>query len=136
MSTPLVLHDLASAIGARGTGAYVLTVGDPGIPHVVHAEVIRDGDRLLAAVGAHTADNARRQPRVSLLYTPREPGDYSLIVDAVATVETTADGARLTLAPTRAVLQRWGPATDPSASSCGSDCQPLALGALGRDRSA
>jgi hypothetical protein len=135
MNTPLPLHDLAGAIGARGTGAYVLTVSEPGVPHVVHAEVVKDGDRLLAVVGAHTADNARRQPRVSLLYTPRESGDYSLIVDAVATVEVTADGERLILAATRAVLHRSGPAPDPT-SSCGADCQPLALGALGRGRSA
>ena len=136
MSTPLPLHDLASAITARGAGAYVLTVSEPGAPHVVHAEVVKDGDRLLAVVGAHTADNARRQPRVSLLYAPRQPGDYSLIVDALATVEATAAGPRLNMAPTRAVLHRWGPAPDPSASTCGSDCQPLALGTLGRGRSA
>ena len=40
-----------------------LTVSEAGVPHVVHAEVVKDGDRLLAMVGAHTADNARRQPR-------------------------------------------------------------------------
>ena len=134
MNTPVALHDLASAIGARGAGAYVLTVGDPGVPHVVHAEIVKDGDRLLAVVGAHTADNARRQPRVSLLYVPREAGDYSLIVDAIATVEAIDEGARLILAPTRAVLHRAGPAPDPT-SSCKADCQPLALGALGRGRS-
>ena len=136
MSTPLALHDLASALGARGAGAYVLTVSEAEAPHVVHAEVVKDGDRLLAVVGAHTAENARRQSRVSLLYAPRQPGDYSLIVDALATVEATDAGPRLSMAPTRAVLHRWGPAPDPSASSCGSDCQPLALGVLGRGRSA
>ena len=136
MSTPLALHNLESVLGTRGAGAYVLTVSEAGAPHVVHAEVAKQGDRLLAVVGAHTADNARRQPRVSLLFAPRQPGDYSLIVDAVATVESTPDGARLSFAPTRAVLHRWGPAPDPSASTCGSDCQPLALGALGRSGSA
>ena len=136
MSTLLPLHDLASALGARGTGAYVLTVSEQGTPHVVDAEITRDGDRLLAVVGARTAENARRQPRVSLLYAPARHGDYNLIVDAVATVESTAAGPRLSMAPTRAVLHRSGPAPDPSASSCGSDCQPLTLGALGRGRSA
>ena len=135
MNTPLPLHDLASAIGARGTGAYVLTVSEPGVPHVVHAEIVRDGDRLLAMVGAHTADNARRQPRVSL-NVPRESGDYSLIVDAVATVEATADGPCLILAATRAVLHRSGPAPDPAPRRCSADCQPLTLGALGRGRPA
>src|SRR5262245_1137033 len=136
MSTPLALHDLASVLVTRGGGAYVVTVSEAGGPHTVHVDVVKDGDRLLAVVGAHTADNARRQPRVSLLYAPLQPGDYSLIVDALATVESTADGARLSMAPTRAVLHRWGPAPDPSASTCGSDCRPLALGALGGGRSA
>ena len=136
MSRLLPLHDLASALDARGAGAYVLTVSDPGVPHVVDAEVVREGDRLLAVVGAHTADNARRRPRVSLLYAPPQPGGYSLIVDAVATVEATSAGPRLSMAPTRAVLHRSGPAPDPSASTCGADCQPLALGVLGRGRSA
>src|SRR5262245_14356858 len=136
MNTPLPLHDLASALGARGSDAFITTVSEAGGPHVVLAGVVRDGDRLLAMVGAHTADNARRQPRVSLLYAPGQAGGYSLIVDAMAIVEATADGPRLSLAPTRAVLHRWGPAPDPSMSACGSDCQPLALGALGRSRSA
>ena len=136
MSTILPLHDLANAIAARGAGAYILTVSEAGAPHVVHAEVFKDGDHLVAVVGSHTADNARRQPRVSLLYAPAQPGDYSLIVDAVATVEATTDGPRLSLAPTRGVLHRWGPAPDPSTSTCGSDCRPLPLGALGRGRSA
>src|SRR5215813_8319184 len=106
MSRPLPLHDLASALDARGTAAYVLTVSDPDVPHVVDAEVVRQGDRLLAVVGARTADNARRRPRVRLLYAPPQPGAYSLIVDAGASVEGTATGPRLSMAPTRAVLHR------------------------------
>jgi hypothetical protein len=93
----------------------------------VHAEVAREPTGLVAIVGAHTADNARRRPHVCLLYPSRDPADYSLIIDAVAEVESTGGGPRLRVVPTRAVLHRPGPAADPASSSCGSDCIPLAL---------
>ena len=86
----------------------------------------------MATVGVRTADNACHRPRVSLLYPSRDYADYSLIVDAIATVDVTDDGARLLLAPTRAVLHRPAPAADPSTSPCGSDCIPVALGDLSR----
>ena len=128
MSVPVELRRLDTVVRARGTAAYVLTVNDAGAPHVVHAEVVVDGACLVAAVGARTADNARGRPRVSLLYPSRDAADYSLIVDGLATVDVTADGARLSVSPTRAVLHRPVAAADPSASPCGSDCIPIALG--------
>jgi hypothetical protein len=134
MNTPLPLHRLESAVADRGPSAYVLTVSDVGTPHVVQAEIVRDGDRLTVAVGAHTADNARRQPGVSLLYPARTPEDYSLIVNATATVEAAASGPRLRLEVTRAVLHRSTPPPDPAATSCGSDCVPLSIGGLGSGR--
>jgi len=82
-------------------------------------------DGLAAVVGAHTADNARSRPRVSVLYPSRAPADYSLIIDAAATVDTTEDGPRLLLVPTRAVLHRPVSAPDPATASCGSDCVPV-----------
>ena len=119
--------DLDTALRERGPAAYVLTVNERGTPHVVPAQVTSDAGGVTVGVGAHTADNARRRPHVSVLFPSRTPLDYSLIVDAVATVETTADGARLRLQPTRAVLHRPGPAPDPTTSACGSDCVPIAL---------
>jgi hypothetical protein len=130
VSKPLALRDLDAALRQCGTAAYVLTVGERGAPHVVYAEVTREATGLVAVVGAHTADNARRRPHVSLLYPPRDSADYSLIIDAVAEVESTVAGPRLRVAPTRAVLHRPGPAPDPASSSCGSDCVPLPLGEL------
>jgi len=135
MSIPVPLRQLDDALHERGSAAYVLTVSELGTPHVVHAVVTSEGDRLRATVGAHTADNAARRPRVSLLYPTRTTTDYSLIVDAVATVEVTEDGPCLLLKPTRAVLHRPAPAPDPATSPCGSDCVPLALGGLARGAS-
>ena len=127
MSISVLLRHLSAALGERGSGAYVLTVSEGGTPHVVHAQVVTAGDQLVASVGAHTADNARRRPRVSLLYPSRTEVDYSLIVDATAAVEVTEDGPRLRLAPTRAVLHRPAPAPDPADAPCGSDCVALAI---------
>ncbi|HXJ83081.1 MAG TPA: pyridoxamine 5'-phosphate oxidase family protein [Candidatus Methylomirabilis sp.] len=127
MSIPVSLRDLESAAADRDAGAYVLTVDDLGAPHVVRAEVLVADGGLIAAVGKRTALNAGRRSRVSLLYPARDSEDYSLIVDAVATVIAEPDGARLLLAPTRAVLHRPAPAADPAISPCGSDCVPLAI---------
>jgi hypothetical protein len=127
MSIPVSRRDLASALRAQGPHAFVVTVGEHERPHVVHSEVGLSGDVLSATVGEHTALNAQARPRVSLLYPSRGADDYSLIVDADATVRATPDGFRLTMTPTRAVLHRPAPAPDPTRSSCGSDCVPLAL---------
>jgi hypothetical protein len=53
---------------------------------------------------------------VALLWPPNERGQFSLIVDAVAT--RAGDGA-VHLRPTRAVLHR------PAPSGAGSDCQTV-----------
>ena len=58
---------------------------------------------------------------------PHPLDDYGLIVDAVATVSGGPDGARLHLAPTRAVLHRSGPPANLSTLACGSDCVPLTI---------
>jgi hypothetical protein len=122
LSTPS--SDLEAALRERGSAAYVITTGDGARPHVVLAEVTRQGSGFVAEVGKRTAANARRQPHVSLLFPARDPSDYSLIVDAVATVE---EPDRLRFAPTRAVLHRPAPGSGPAVSSCGSDCVPLSL---------
>src|SRR5262245_37740269 len=127
MSVPVVLADLESAVRERGTAACVITTSDRAQPHVVLADVVRWGAGFVAEVGRRTAANARRQPLVSLLFPVRDPSDYSLIVDAVATVIWEGGGDRLQLVPIRAVLHRPLPASAPAASSCGSDCVPLSL---------
>jgi hypothetical protein len=129
MSTSVMPASLEAALRERGPGAYVITVGDAGAPHVVYAEVTAHPGGLVAEVGSRTASNARARDHVSVLYPARHDDDHSLIVDAVATVDDGGDGARLRLAPTRAVLHRPGPAPAPSASACGSDCIPIPLAA-------
>jgi hypothetical protein len=127
MATSVSSGELEAVMRERGTTAYVVTVTDRATPHVVQAEIRWSGAELVAVVGAHTAEHARRQPHLSLLYPARHRDDYSLIVDAVATAVTGDESFHLTLSPTRAVLHRPGPPPDPTTSPCGSDCVPLSL---------
>lgn len=125
MSIPVPLERLRAAVEERGPTAYVLTVSDDGRPHAVHGPVRWDGDALVAEVGRRSAANATARPSMSLLYAVRADGDYSLIVDGTAAVESSGTGRRLLVTPTSAVLHRPAPAADPAASSCGADCVPL-----------
>jgi Pyridoxamine 5'-phosphate oxidase len=124
MSIPVSLDRLRSALEERGTSAYVLTVSDEGLPHVVHSAVRWEGDVLTASVGRRSAANAAARPTVSLLYPVRSDADYSLIVDGTAAVMPDDDGHRLRITPTKAVLHRPAPSPNPS-SVCGADCVPL-----------
>ena len=124
MSIPVPLEALRAAIAERGASAYVLTVSDDARPHAVHAAVVWDGDRLVAEVGKRSLANAGVRPSVSLLYSVRMPGDYSLIVDGTAVVAAHQDGHRMLITPTRAVLHRAAAEPNP-ASPCEADCVPL-----------
>jgi hypothetical protein len=125
MSVPTV-RDLRALVTERGPGVYLVTVSGQGGPHTVYTTARWADGVLLAEAGATTAANAAARPLVSLLFPVRTDGDYSLIVDGLATVETGESGARLRVNPTKAVLHRQGPSPDP-ASSCGADCAPLPL---------
>jgi hypothetical protein len=116
--------DLPTLVTERGPHAYVVTVSPDGAPHAVYAPVRWEGDGLLVEAGATTATNASARPRVSLLFPVRASGDYSLIVDGVATVDAASGSRSVRVAPGKAVLHRQGPPPDP-ASGCGADCVPL-----------
>jgi hypothetical protein len=124
MNDEIGLVALPIAVRERGPRAYVVTVSGDGYPHTVQAAVQWEPDGLAATVGDRTAANAAARPHISLLYPVRSDEDYSLIVDGTAVVESGAEGHRLLISPTRAVLHRPGPPRDP-ASSCRADCVPL-----------
>ena len=124
MSIPVSLEKLRDASEERGASAYVLTVSDDGRPHAVHVAVRWEGAVLAAEVGRRSGTNAQARPGVSLLFPVRSEGDYSLIVDGTAVLETTESGQRLVVTPTKAVLHRPAAVPDPT-SSCTADCVPL-----------
>jgi len=126
MTAPTAVDNLAAALRERGSTGYVLTVSDQGTPHVAPAAIAGTADGLVADVGDRSVLNAQARPRITLLFPARHPDDYSLIVDAVATI-TTATAGRLRVVPTRAVLHRPAVGPVPAAAACGSDCVVLSL---------
>ncbi|MGP4057027.1 pyridoxamine 5'-phosphate oxidase family protein [Mycobacterium sp. 4D054] len=102
--------------------AYLVTVGDDYRAHTVAvAPVATDGILRIDSIGNSTRRNASAHPAVTLVWPPREPGGYSLIVDGRA--EAAGDGMRIR--PAGAVLHRPATPGVPTASGCGDDCVPL-----------
>jgi hypothetical protein len=121
MSVKVDLDQLASALGDF-TFAYLVTVGDDYRAHTVAVQpVLVDGVLDVGAIGKSTRSNAGAHPDVTVVWPPREPGGYTLIVDGHG--QPTDDG--LKVVPSRAVLHRPavpGAATKPG---CLHDCVPL-----------
>ena len=121
MSVKVDLDTLAQAL-ADFSFAYLVTVGDDYRAHTVAvAPVLTYGALQLGSAGNSTRRNASAHPDVTLVWPPREPGGYTLIIDGRATV----DGGGVRIRPTGAVLHRPATPGAPTASGCGDDCVPL-----------
>jgi hypothetical protein len=121
MSVKVDLDQLAEAL-ADFTFAYLITVGDDYRAHTVAVSPSFAGDTFdIGGVGRSTLRNATAHPDVTLVWPPREPGGYTLIVDGRG--EHTDAG--VTVAPLHAVLHRPATPGTPTASGCGDDCLPL-----------
>ncbi len=121
MSVKVDLDTLAEALGDFSF-AYLITVGDDYRAHTVAVDpVLASGAFGIGSVGNSTRRNAAAHPAVTLVWPPREPGGYTLIVDGSADV--TGDG--VSIRPTGAVLHRPAVAGTPTASGCGDDCVPI-----------
>jgi hypothetical protein len=125
MSIPVELERLRDEIARCGGSAYLLTVSRDGRPHAVSGSVEWSGGALVGGVGRRTAENIAERPLVSLLWPPAEPGGYSLIVDATASLEAAGDGQRARFVPTRGVLHRPAAEDRAPAPGCSADCVPL-----------
>lgn len=122
MSVTVDLDKLADTLVDFPFG-YLITVGDDFRAHTVAVTpLLEDGAFTIGPLGNTTRRNAATHGGVTVLWPPREPTGYSLIVDGTA--EVTELGIRLT--PTRAVLHRSaiepGHGTDPGGLH---DCVPL-----------
>ncbi|ORV19615.1 hypothetical protein [Mycobacterium celatum] len=116
------LKRLAAALGDFPF-AYLITVGDDYRAHTVTVEPeMRGGVLDVGLIGGRTTKNLANRSDVTLLWPPREPGGYSLIVDGRAEVtDAGEDTVRLSVVPTRALLHRN--ADSPSAAKgCLHDC--------------
>lgn len=120
MSVKVDLDRLSDTLDDFALG-YLITVGDDFRAHTVASDpALTDGVFHVGSIGNTTRRNVIQHADVTLLWPPREPGGYSLIVDGHG--EVRGDG--LCVTPVRAVLHR--PATPgTTASGCGDDCVPL-----------
>jgi hypothetical protein len=119
--------------------AYLITVDDGYRVHTVTVEPqLRDvpdgpdGPRAIVDVGligGHTRENLTHRSDVTLLWPPREPGGYSLIVDGLAeSTDSDYDTVRLGVVPTRALLHREADPDSPAAAKgCKHDCVVFSL---------
>jgi hypothetical protein len=117
---------LAQALGDYRF-AYLVTVGDDYQVHTVTVEPqLRERVMDVGLIGGRTRKNVESRSAVTLLWPPREPDGYSLIVDGqaeVTDVTNSDDTAALRVVPTRALLHRNAdPSTPGSAKGCLHDC--------------
>jgi hypothetical protein len=121
MSVKVDLDQLADAL-ADFTFAYLITVGDDYSAHTVAVQpVLTAGVIDVGSIGNSTRKNVGHHDGVTVVWPPREPGGYTLIVDGQGQPTDTA----LKVVPSRAVLHRPaapGAATKPG---CKDDCVPL-----------
>ena len=126
MSIPVKPEDLAGALADFDAG-YLLTVSDDGRVKVVTVEPSATATELvIAGVSRGSARNIAGNPRVSVVFPPREHHGFTLIVDGTATVDDEA----IRVVPEAAVLHRPaehadGPLPAQDADSCGNDCRPV-----------
>lgn len=121
MSVKVDLDQLADAL-ADYTFAYLITVSDDHHAHTVAVDpALSDGVFDIGSVGNSTRRNLSPRDGVTLLWPPREPDGYTLIVDGRG--EFVGDALRVV--PSRAVLHRKAAAGSVTKPGCKDDCQPL-----------
>ena len=129
MSIPVELADLDRALQDFGAG-YLMTTTEGTVKVVTVEPVVQDGVLLVHRPGKGTVRNLAENAAVTLVFPPREPKGFTLLVDGTGEVE--GDDVRLT--PAGAVLHRPGmhadgPPPPPSAGeqtdSCANDCAPV-----------
>jgi len=116
MSIRVELSELRDVAERQMSFAYLLTVSDDESAHAVAITPHVGESTITCSVGNRSTQNALARPNVSLLWPPAELGDYSLIVDGLASL----DGSMMEITPQRAVRHRPAPGG-------GSDCAPVAL---------
>jgi hypothetical protein len=122
MSVKVDLDQLADAL-ADFTFAYLITVGDDYHAHTVAVDpVLVDGIVDVGTIGNRTRQNLDRHDGVTLVWPPREPGGYTLIVDGSG---RSTDAEVLRVVPNRAVLHRPAMPGSPTKPGCKDDCVPL-----------
>lgn len=123
MSIPVDVADLARALEDFGAG-YLLTNRDGAVKVVTVEPSVTDGVLVVGGPGKGTLANLAANPVVTLVFPPREPRGFTLLVDGTGT----AAGDDVQVTPTGAVLHRAAGHADgpPAPGGCGHDCAPVA----------
>ncbi|MDI3312892.1 MAG: pyridoxamine 5'-phosphate oxidase family protein [Mycobacterium sp.] len=118
MSAQVDLERLADAL-SNYSFAYLITVNDDWRVRAVEVEPMFDGRLFdIGPIGGHTRENLSRLGTATLVWPPRDPGDYSLIVDADTETAVDADAATpVRMVPTRALLHRPLAGDEPTCAS-------------------
>jgi hypothetical protein len=116
MSIAVELDAVAEVAAQQMPFAYLLTVSENDTVHLVAISPSIGEGVITCEAGKTSCANASARGRVSLLWPPAVPSDYSLIVDGDASV----DGSVVRITPTRAVRHRPAPGG-------GNDCAPVDL---------
>jgi hypothetical protein len=123
MTQKLELSGLPDRIREYGRGAFLVTVGDSGTPHVVSVAVDWDGATLSTQAGRTSRSNVAARPSVTLLWPGGSSDQYGLLVDGTASAMDGSEGP-LTITPTSAILHRLA-----EAEGEGPTCLPVTPGA-------
>ena len=118
MAKTVDMQVLAQTVDDYGF-AYLITIADGDHIHTSAVQpTIESESVLIPAPSTHVQANAGQRPKVSLVWPPREPDGYSLIVDGVAQLE----GDNLRVVPTRAIQHRPEIIAPPGGETCVADC--------------
>lgn len=122
MSIPVDVRDLRTALDDFGSG-YLLTTADGRVKVVTVDPVHDDAGVSIATPGRGTLANVAGNPAVTLVFPPREPRGYTLLVDGTATCR----GEDVLVEPASAVLHRPASHADGPLppDGCGHDCAPV-----------
>lgn len=134
MSIPVDVARLAEALADFGSGYLLTTTGGRIKVVTVDPEVV-DGAVRITGPGRGSLANIAGNDAVTLVFPPRIPRGYTLLVDGVAQ----AEGEDLVVTPSAGVLHRpaahadAGPETGADTGAdraadpdgCGHDCRPV-----------
>jgi hypothetical protein len=101
MSIPVPLTELSATLSAYPWG-YLVTVGDDMRAHSLAVPTNYEDGSLRAAGGRTARRNIVARPDVTMVFPHPTPGEYSLIVDGIAS----HDGDDVVVVPSHAVLHR------------------------------
>ena len=120
------MNTLKEALDEYGDQALLITANSEDL-HVSHVIVDLQDGKLHGAIGKSATQNIESRDNITLLWSPRTQGDYSLIMDAKASLNKTDELTHCWFTISRAVLHRAGDKPQDSLGPCASDCRPIRL---------